>query len=137
MRHLVGYSIESFQATMIGFNNNKEICDDKVSISLKFKDGSFGTIHYLANGNNDYPKERVEVFCENSVLKMNNYRSLKGYGYKNFKNLKLVKQDKGQNACAKAFIESIRNGKPSPINFDEIIEISRVSIEIANLLRKS
>ena len=137
MRHLVGYSIESFQATMIGFNNNKEICDDKVSISLKFKDGSFGTIHYLANGNNDYPKERVEVFCENSVLKMNNYRSLKGYGYKNFKNLKLVKQDKGQNACAKAFIESIRNGKPSPINFDEIIEISRVSIEIANSLRKS
>lgn len=137
MRYLVGYSIESFNSTMIGSSNPNEITEDKVSISLKFKDGSFGTIHYLSNGNSDYPKERVEVFCENTVLEMNNYRVLKGYGYQNFKSLKLIKQDKGQNACAKAFIESIRNGKPSPINVDEIIESSRVSIEIANSLRSS
>jgi len=136
MRHLVGHSIEDFQATMIGGILDNEIREDKVSISLTFKDGSFGTIHYLANGGNEYPKERVEVFCENSVLKMDNYRLLKGYAYPDFKSLKLFKQDKGQKACVKAFLDSIREGKPSPIPYDEIIESSRISIEIANSLRK-
>jgi hypothetical protein len=49
--------------------------------------------------------------------------------------MKLFKQDKGQKACAKAFIESIVNGKESPIPYNEVMESSKVSIEIANLLR--
>jgi predicted dehydrogenase len=137
MRHLVGHSIEDFQATMIGGGRDNEVREDKVSITLSFKDGSFGTIHYLANGGNEYPKERVEVFCENSVLKMDNYRVLKGYGYPNFKSLKLYKQDKGQKACVEAFLDSIREGNDSPISYDELMESSRISIEIANSLRKS
>ena len=40
------------------------IHDDKVTITLVFKDGSWGTIHYLANGHSSFPKERVEVFCK-------------------------------------------------------------------------
>jgi predicted dehydrogenase/threonine dehydrogenase-like Zn-dependent dehydrogenase len=137
MRHLVGHSIKNFQAIMIGGVLDNEIREDKVSISLTFKDGSFGTIHYLANGGNEYPKERIEVFCENSVLQMDNYRLLKGYGHPNFKSLKLFKQDKGQKACVKAFLDSIREGRDSPIPYDELMESSRISIEIANSLRKS
>lgn len=37
--------------------------DDKVTINLFFADGSFGRVHYLANGHKSFPKERVEVFC--------------------------------------------------------------------------
>ena len=137
MRHLVGHTIIDFQSTMIGGSLDNEIKEDKVSISLTFKDGSFGTIHYFANGGNEYPKERIEVFCENSVLKMDNYRLLKGYGFANFKSLRLFKQDKGQKACAKAFLDSIREGKPSPIPYEEIMESSQISIEIVNSLRQS
>ncbi len=137
MRHLIGHSIVDFQSTMIGSSLDNEIQEDKVSISLTFKDGSFGTIHYFANGGNEYPKERIEVFCENSVLKMDNYRLLKGYGFANFKSLRLFKQDKGQKACAKAFLDSIREGRASPIPYEELMESSRISIEIANSLRQS
>ena len=49
--------------------------------------------------------------------------------------MKLFKQDKGQKACAKAFIESIVNGEESPISYEEVMESSRVSIEVANSLR--
>jgi len=135
MRHLVGYKITNFQATMMGNIPGVEVREDKVSITLSFEDGSFGTIHYFANGGSAFPKERIEVFCDNAVLQMDNYRVLTGYGWPSFKKMKLFKQDKGQKACAKAFIESIANGDESPISYEEVMESSRVSIEVANSLR--
>jgi predicted dehydrogenase/threonine dehydrogenase-like Zn-dependent dehydrogenase len=135
MRFLVGYSITGHQAMMMGDVPGVEIRDDKVSINLSFADGSFGTIHYLANGGKAFPKERIEVFCGDAVLQMDNYRVLKGYGWQGFKKMKLFKQDKGQVACAKAFVEAIKNGQPSPIPYEEVMESSRVSIEVAESLR--
>jgi len=135
MRHLVGHKVTDFTATMMGNVPGVEIREDKASITLCFEDGSFGTIHYLANGGSIFPKERIEVFCDNAVLQMDNYRVLTGYGWSGFKKMKLFKQDKGQRACAKAFIESIANGRECPIPYNEVMESSRVSIEIANLLR--
>jgi predicted dehydrogenase/threonine dehydrogenase-like Zn-dependent dehydrogenase len=136
MRHLVGYSIVDFQAMMIGKAPGIEIREDKVSITISFEDGSFGTIHYLANGGSIFPKERIEVFCDNAVLKMDNYRLLEGYGWSGFRSMKLFKQDKGQKACVKAFVDAIREGNASPIPYNELIESSRVSIEIAEFLRQ-
>jgi predicted dehydrogenase len=135
MRHLVGHKITNFQATMMGNVPGIEVREDKASITLAFEDGSFGTIHYLANGGSVFPKERIEVFCDNAVLQMDNYRVLTGYGWPGFKKMKLFKQDKGQKACAKAFIDSIRNGVEAPIPYEEVMESSRVSIEVVNALR--
>ena len=135
MRFLVGHPITAFNAIMLGDVPGIDIRDDKVSINLSFADGSFGTIHYFANGGKAFPKERVEVFCGNAVLQMDNYRSLKGYGWPGFKSMKLFRQDKGQKACARAFIESVQKGQAAPIAYDEVLETSRVSIEVADLLR--
>jgi len=135
MRHLIGHKINSFTATMLGNIPGIEVREDKASITLSFEDGSFGTLHYLANGGPVFPKERVEVFCDDAVLQMDNYRVLTGHGWPGFKKMKLFKQDKGQKACAKAFIESIMNGEESPISYEEILESSRISIEVANSLR--
>jgi len=135
MRFLVGHAITGHQAMMMGDAPGVEVRDDKVSINLSFADGSFGTIHYLANGGKAFPKERIEVFCGDAVLQMDNYRVLTGFGWQGFKKMKLMKQDKGQIACAKAFVDSVKSGKPSPIPYEEVMESSRVSIEVAGSLR--
>ena len=132
MRFLTGSLITEFQSMMMGDVPGVEVRSDKVTINLSFADGSFGAIHYLANGGSAFPKERVEVFCDDAVLQMDNYRVLKGYGWKGFNKMKLLRQDKGQQACARAFIESIRDGLESPIPYDEVMESSRISIEIVN-----
>ena len=41
-------------------------------------------------------------------------------------------QDKGQNNCVQEFVDAISENQPSPIPFEEIIEVSRVAIEIAD-----
>jgi len=85
MRHLIGHKIKGFTATMMGNAPGIEVREDKTSITLSFEDGSFGTIHYLANGGSTFPKERIEVFCDDAVLQMDNYRVLTGYGWPGFK----------------------------------------------------
>ncbi len=135
MRYLAGSPISSHHATMIGNTPGSTTQDDKVSITLTFSDGSFGTIHYLANGGKYFPKERVEVFCGNAVLQMNNYRTLKGFGWPGFVKNTLWKQNKGQKECVLKFINTIVKGENSPIPFVELLEVSRVSIEIAGMLR--
>jgi predicted dehydrogenase/threonine dehydrogenase-like Zn-dependent dehydrogenase len=104
---------------------------DSVSISLKFEDGSIGVVHYLANGSKAFPKERLEVFAAGRVLQLDNFRKLQGFGWPGFTKMNLWRQDKGQKACAAAFVQAISNGGPAPIPLDEILEVARVSIVVA------
>jgi predicted dehydrogenase/threonine dehydrogenase-like Zn-dependent dehydrogenase len=135
MRFLAGSPIVSVQARRMGDSPGMAIAEDKASITLGFEDGSFGTILYLANGAASFPKERVEVFAAGRVLQLDNFRKLKGYGWPGFSKMNLWKQDKGQNACAVAFLQAVQAGTPA-IPPEEIFEVARVTIEVANLLRQ-
>jgi predicted dehydrogenase/threonine dehydrogenase-like Zn-dependent dehydrogenase len=135
MRFLAGSEIVSVQARRMGDYPGLQIVEDRATITLGFADGSFGTIHYLANGAASFPKERVEVFAAGRVLQLDNFRKLKGYNWPGFKKMNLWRQDKGQSACAAAFLTAIEKGGPAPIPAEEIFEVARVSIEAAELLR--
>lgn len=104
---------------------------DTVTMQFRFADGSLGTVHYLANGSRAFPKERLEVFAQGRVLQLDNFRWLRGFGWPGFRAQRLWRQDKGHAACAAAFVDAIRSGKDAPIPFAEIIEVSRVAIEVA------
>lgn len=136
MRYLADSEIVSVQARRMGDTDAVEITEDKAAIILGFADGSFGTIHYLANGAASFPKERVEVFVAGKVLQLDNFVKLKGFGWKGFKKLNLWKQDKGQNNCSKLFLDAIKNGTAAPISASEIFEVASISIDIAQQLRK-
>jgi predicted dehydrogenase len=134
MRYLAGSPIESWQAVGMGGAESGGIRDDKASITLSFKDGSFGTVHYLANGDKSFPKERIEVFCGGGILQLDNFRRMTGFGWPGFGRMKLSSQDKGQDAAVAAFLGAVRRGGPSPIPFEEIEEVSRITIAIADNL---
>ena len=108
---------------------------DSFTVSLRFADGSMGTIVYLANGSKAFPKERLEVFAAGRVLQLDNFRKLVGYGWPGFSKMNLWRQDKGQAACAKAFVDAVGQGGQSPIPLAELLEVARVSIDIDNDLR--
>lgn len=135
MRYLAGSEIVSVQARRMGDNPHQAITEDKAAIILGFADGSFGTIHYFANGASSFPKERIEVFTAGRVLQLDNFLKLKGFGWPGFSKMNLWRQDKGQVACCQAFLAAINEGKNCPIPADEVFEVARVSIEIAEQLR--
>ena len=130
IRHLVGVPIVDASIRHIGGGGEAGIKSDKATITLTFEDGSLGTVHYLANGGKAFPKERLEVFANDGVLQLDNYRILQGYDWP-MRRIKLWKQDKGQNACSQAFLSAIREGGAAPIPFDELMEVARVSVDLA------
>lgn len=104
---------------------------DTVTLQLRFSDGSIGSVHYFANGSKSFPKERLEVFADGRVLQLDNYRKLRGFGWPGFTKMNLWQQDKGQRACAAAFVQAVVQMEQSPIPIDEILNVSRVVVEIA------
>jgi predicted dehydrogenase len=133
LRHLAGSPIAALDAKAIG--GAARVKDDKAVLNLTFEDGSLGTIHYLANGHKSFPKERVEVFAAGRVLQLDNFRRLTGYGWPGFRKMTSLRQDKGNAACAAAFVDAVRRGGPSPVPFAETMEVSRASVRLAELLR--
>jgi predicted dehydrogenase len=104
---------------------------DTATLQLAFADGSIGTIHYFANGSKRFPKERIEAFAGGRVLQLDNFRKLTGYGWPDFSKERLRSQDKGHGAAFEAFVRSVQTGGPSPVPFDELMEVSRRSIDLA------
>ena len=127
--------IESATSTSSGPSISGKLNEDTVTITIKFNDGSFGTIHYFSNGSNGYPKETINVFVGGKILNLNNFRVLKGFGWKTFKRMRTWTQDKGQNNCVKGFLNDINQNKAT-IPFDELYEVALCSIDVAENLRK-
>ena len=133
LRFLAGAPIVSMQVGVLG-TQGQGMRADKVTFTLCFADGSMGTVHYLSNGHKSFPKERLEVFGAGRILQLDNFRSLRGYGWPGFSNMNLWRQDKGQAACATAFVDAIRLGQPAPIPFEELVEVTRTSFNIVDAL---
>ena len=132
LRFLAGERIASVRAHAM-----EAASGDTVSIDLGFADGSIGTVHYFANGSKAFPKERLEVFAQGRVIQLDNFRKMTGFGWPGFSKMNLWRQDKGQKACAAAFVNAVATGGASPIPFEELIEVAEATIAAADLARTS
>jgi predicted dehydrogenase/threonine dehydrogenase-like Zn-dependent dehydrogenase len=133
-RHLVGAPIVGHHAVALKRHPSLAVRKDKACLTLEFADGSVAAIHYLANGHRGFPKERIEVFVAGRILQLDNFLRLRGWGWPGFRKMNLWRQDKGANRLVALFIEAIRGGHGPVIELDEVIESSRVSIEVAKRL---
>ena len=108
---------------------------DTVIISLQFADGSIGTVNYFANGSKAFPKERLEIFAQGSILQLDNFRSLRSFNWPGVNNQRSWKQDKGQQNCANAFVQAIASGDTSQlIAFDELREVMQSCFDAVDQL---
>ncbi len=115
---LVGHPISSVQAVMFGPKSGA-LRDDKTTISLTFADGSIATVHYLSNGPKAFPKERVEIFSEQRVLVIDNWRRLVHFDWQGANTMKM-RQNKGHTAEVAAFLERVGSGGEPLIPFSEL-----------------
>lgn len=127
LRFLCGHPVVELQAMMVGRLTAPAVHDDKLSCTLRFADGSCGTIHYFSHGHRAFPKERLEVFCAGRVLQLDNFRKLRGYGWSKFSRQHLWRQDKGHRAEVAAFCAAVAGDQPSPIAFADLVEVTQLS----------
>ena len=132
-RYLVGSPIVATHGFAMGGSDGR--LGDCAAIQLQFADGSLATIHYLANGSKDFPKERIEVFAGERVIVCDNFRKMREIGGQRRK-LNLRGQDKGHRAELMAFTQALVAAEDFwPISREELLEVSRATLEAAAQVR--
>ena len=108
---------------------------DNVALNLNFADGSIGTVTYLANGDKSVAKERVEVFCGGRVGILDDFRRLELVRDGHRKTFSSpLSQDKGHQAGWAAFLDSLANGTPAPIPFEQIAGVHQTVFAAAQAI---
>lgn len=116
--------------------NDGKFSEDNVSMTFTFPDGSIGVVDYLANGDKSFPKERVEVFCGGMVAVLDDFVSLQVVKEGKMKEERGA-QDKGWVNEWKAFVKSIREGGEPPIQYDQLIGVTKSTFAAVESLRSN
>jgi predicted dehydrogenase/threonine dehydrogenase-like Zn-dependent dehydrogenase len=105
---------------------------DNVIATLKFANGTLGTISYLANGDKSASKERIEVFGGGSVAILEDFRRLDlvRNGRKQITRARW-RQDKGHNAEMQAFVNMLRGMTP-PVPFEQFVGSTLTTLRLQN-----
>lgn len=120
---------------MNALGENPQENTDNASILLCYENGTNAVINYFANGSKSYPKERVEVFSQNRVFVIDNWRKLTGYGVKGLKTMR-GRMDKGQANEFSRLNERILKGGESLIPFESIINTTKASFAAIQSLKE-
>lgn len=99
---------------------------DNASILLRYANGSNAVINYFANGSKAYAKEHIEVFAQQQVFIIDNWRKLEVYGVKGFKK-RSGTMDKGQKTQFALLNERITNGGEALIPFSSIVNTTKTA----------
>ena len=110
--------------------------NSSVSINLKFANGSISSINYFSNGNENLNKEYIEVYSDNTVSVIDDFKSLNIFDRK-VRKIRYNSQDKGHINCINEFSKSIKEGTKCPISFEEIYMSSLVTILVNKSLSEN
>ncbi|SFO74123.1 Predicted dehydrogenase [Algoriphagus ornithinivorans] len=130
--YLAGSKVKSVCMSSMGINPEENT--DNATILLKYENGTNGVINYFANGSKAYSKERVEVYHQERTLIMDNWRKLKGFGFKNFSSAS-SSQDKGHQNQFNLLIDSIQKGGNAIIPMDDIVNTTKASFAAIESLK--
>ena len=124
--------VESVSVDRITPKTNQYSSEDNAVIALKYKDGSVCSLVYTAMGNIEYPKEHCEIFFDQKIIILDDYKHLMGKGVK-IREIKTQNSDKGQLEELVDFRKTIegRPGIGAPL--DQLIETTKLSIKLKSL----
>lgn len=113
---------------------NPEENTDNAIITVKFENGSQGVINYFSNGSKEYPKEKIEIYSQERVLVIDNFRKLTGFGFKGFSSMS-TRLDKGHKTQFSSLIKGIKQNGEALIPFEELVNSCRASFAAIESLK--
>ncbi len=108
---------------------------DNLSVTLGFRDGSIANLLYVANGDRSVNKEYFEIFCQGKIARLDDFRKLQLSASGKTEAIS-SKFDKGHSREMQLTAEAMRNGLPSPIPFEELLEVTACCFAVEESIRK-
>lgn len=127
-----GAEVASVSAHAIRSDGTRLAANDNFVATISYGDGSVCTLTYTALGHRDHPKERLEIYADNDVLTLEDYRSLsasRGRGWRG------GTQRKGHVEELEALVRALREGGPWPIPLEEQLRAMRIAFAVEERIR--
>lgn len=128
---LVGQPVIDIAVRTLGGAETGILPQDNVHVTLGFADGSLATVLYLSNGAKTYDAERIEVFCDNRIASLTDYKVLVLANRKRCQRQRLwFSSDKGHAGQIAALLAAIRS-ESAIIDVNSYLSSSRVALDVA------
>jgi predicted dehydrogenase/threonine dehydrogenase-like Zn-dependent dehydrogenase len=118
----------------VALPDNGRYHEDNISMTFTFPDGSVGVVDYLANGDESFPKERLEIFCGGRIAVLDDFRTLEMLRDGRRSVVKKA-QDKGWKDEWIAFANAIRTGGQPPIPYEHLVGVTKATFAAMEALR--
>jgi polar amino acid transport system substrate-binding protein len=103
--------------------------EDGVTASLRFADGSVGTLVYATTGDAAAGKERLEVHGAGVSAELRDFRRLR-VACDGRTRTRRVGPGKGHREEVSRFLDAVRTGRPSPVPFGQAAWSTRATLAI-------
>ena len=128
LRHVAGAAAESVQVEASSTNRVDLPATGSFAATVRFTNGSVGQVLYSAQGDPQMGKELFECFAGRVCGALHDYRDAEFYQKERAERMGRHPQDKGQAALLEAFIRSLTGGPPPPMDADDIVESSLLTL---------
>ncbi|HEY0376776.1 MAG TPA: bi-domain-containing oxidoreductase [Pyrinomonadaceae bacterium] len=135
MHFLTGSRVARVYAEPVASRSQEAVDEDNVFVTLRFADGSNGSIAYLSEGDKAMPKERVEIFGGGKSFVLDDFRGASGYTGGREEVWKPRPQDKGQADEARAVCAMVLAAGEAPIELDDLATTTRATFAMLESLR--
>lgn len=106
-----------------------------VHITLRYPDGSVGTVSYVTTGSPRFPKETLDVQVDGRTGRLDNFRQVSIWSATGRSGKRaLAGQDKGQRAQLERFVAAVRTGGPMPIPLHALVATTRATLAVRTSL---
>jgi predicted dehydrogenase/threonine dehydrogenase-like Zn-dependent dehydrogenase len=123
-------------ATSINPVNGQYGYNDNFVATIRYKDGSICNLIYTTLGTEYAPKEQMEIFFDNKVIFLNDYKELNFFGVRG-KNVKSSIQNKGQFEELLKFGRNLKDkSRDQLIPIWQLKQATEISFEVERQLRK-
>jgi polar amino acid transport system substrate-binding protein len=99
-------------ARAISGDIDENVAGDNIVAAIKMQNGSVASLVYTALGNRSYSREKIEIFGGEAVI------------------------DRGYRGEFTAFFDAIRQGRPSPVQFEDYFYTSLATFKIMESIKR-
>jgi predicted dehydrogenase/threonine dehydrogenase-like Zn-dependent dehydrogenase len=108
---------------------------DDLQATVRFQNGSSGSVTYSTGGNARFPKETLDAAAAGRSARLDNFRQASVWTGRRRNAAKARGgQDKGQREQLARFVEAVRTGAAMPISLESLVATTRATIAVGQSL---
>jgi len=126
--------VQQVKAMSIDPGTEQFMSNDNFTAAIKYEDGSICNLIYTALGSSLVPKEQMDLYFDNKIIRMDDYKELEIFGLKE-KGISLKVQNKGQFEELYEFGDNLKkHGIGQTIPLWQLIQATETSFEVEKQL---